>query len=261
MLQDAQKKLDQSSDAHKSILLNLSQLDAQTDAVSQKQNALMAWVQNAKILCIQIPQLRDNIDQLKAKEKLQHLSVQKLQETLSQSNSEKQLLLEAQKVWHLEKRSMHSKIVELTRTNANLIQLDDKLRSQLRQAATVVHEICLHVKDMRAETMQVHSGEHQLVKSMRLMEDKLAKAERKEEAILKLQKASDSESLLLYSQVQQLSEANSSLATANQRAETRILSIEAELGALRNESSETEKRLLVAEERYVKRHSRAGLRL
>jgi chromosome segregation ATPase len=140
VLQEAQKKLEQSSDAHKSILLNLSQLAVQTDAVSKNHHALALWMQSAKIQCMQVPQLRDEIDQLNAKEKFLHGSIQKFQEKLAHIFGEKECLLEAQKAWHSEKISMQSRIFELSTSNADLIQLEDKYRSKLRRAAAGMRE-------------------------------------------------------------------------------------------------------------------------
>jgi hypothetical protein len=242
VVQAAQRLLDQTSEAHKSTSFFLSQLTSQCETLEFKVKELAPFVTSEKKQRAYISQLHDSLDQLRTKEKRLVENVERLKNTLASNLQEREALSESSERSKEQIKLLQSKLNEKSRSNTILIRENGESERKLWETRTKISEISSTLNQLREEALLLKDGEKMCSKAARNMEDRLVKSKRSEDALLHLQKASDSENLMLYKQLQDLD-------GAHRQAQARILLLDAELLSLRNHMEATDKLLLSSQDR------------
>ena len=244
------KNFKESSDGHKSILPILNKLVIQTESLSEKVGALDAVIFDKKNQQAHILKLQNSLDALKLRESQLCSTIEKLEVKLVQAIHDKEKSLELQQRDNAKMKSLGTTLDEMSLSNANLTRANVILMKRLNEAEVGLHEISLCLEDATNRISRICQEEKICIKASRLLEQRLAQALRREDALQKLQTASDSESLQLYKQIQGLVDENKSLLSTAHNADENIISLDAELSALRMEMSDVQQQCNAAHLRY-----------
>lgn len=247
--QAVQRLLDQVSDAHKSISFSISQLLAYTEDLELKMRAMAPILVSEKRQRAYILELRQTIDQSKLNEIGFVKTIENLKDSVTSERQESERLLVSGERFKKDIKSLQSKLNASLLSNEKFVCENGELSKKLKDARSKTVQVCSYLREVKKEIVHLVDGEEGVAKVILILKERLAKAQRSEEAMLNLQKASDSENLMLYKQLQEREVAHRSAVSAHRSAEDRIILLEADLLTMRRDVDDAQKQLKLLRDR------------